>query len=111
MKYEKIFEKIIQFHTRKEIFLKPLEDEGYDKKFIDKVKDVLNQLYDNIEYAYHIDNYGEMVSGGIGYFITYNIPVSSSVSSEAGIMYILPDALTIRKMKLDKIMNSDFSKK
>lgn len=111
MTYEKTFEKIIQFHTKKENFLSPLEQEGYDKRFLDMVNKVLDQLYNKLEYATHVDCYGEMESGGIGYFITYNIPVSNSVSSEAGIMFILPDDLTIRKMKIDRILNLDFSKK
>ena len=111
MTYEKVFEKIIRYNNHKENFLFPLEKEGYDKGFIDKVNMKLDRLFDKIEYAYQIDYYGEMESGGIGYFITYNIPVSNSVSSEAGIMFILPDDLTIRNMKINRILNSDFSKK
>lgn len=110
MTFEEVFEKIIQFHNKKENFLKPLEEEGYDKKFIDKVNKILDQQYDKLEFVTHIDCYGDMCSGGVGYFITYNIPVSSSVSSEAGVMYIIPDDLTIRKMKIKRIMGSDFSK-
>lgn len=111
MNYEEIFEKIMLYNNYKENFLYPLEKEGYDKSFIDKVNNELDCLYDKIEYAYHIDCFGEMESGGIGYFITYNIPISSSVSSEAGVMFIIPDDLTIRNMKIKRIINSDFSKK
>ncbi len=111
MEFTEIFDKIIQFHTKKENFRYPLEKEGYDEKFIDIVYRKLDLHYDKCEYVTDLVCYGEMVSGGDGYFLTYNIPVSSSVSVDVDVIFILPDDLTIRKMKIDKIINSDFSKK
>jgi hypothetical protein len=111
METKELFEKVIQFHTKKENFLHPLKEKGYEKEFIDKVDRILDLHYDKWEYVTHLDSYGEMVSGGNGYFFTYNIPVSNSVSVDGGIMFHIPDDLTIRKMKIDRIMNSDFSRK
>jgi len=111
MEIKELFDKIMEFHTRKENFLYPLEKEGYDKNFIDKVIKKLDLHYDKCEYVTDLVCYGEMVSGGDGYFLTYNIPVSSSVSVDVDVIFILPDDITIRKMKINRIVNSDFSKK
>ena len=112
MDNKELFDKIIQYHTSKENFLHPFKEEGYDKEFIVKVDRKLNQIYDDYDYVEFIDNHGFMYPRRQHrYLIEYCVHVSESESVTCSVVFYVPDDLTIRKMKIDRITNSDFSKK
>ena len=112
MESKKLFEKIIQHHTSKENYLHPFKEEGYDKEFIDKVDRKLNEFYDDYDYVEFIDNHGFMYPRRqYRYLVEYSVPVSETEFVTGSVTFYVPDDLTIRKMKIDRIMNSDLSKK
>lgn len=110
MNEKELFEKIIQFHTVRDNILKPLEDEGYDQSFIDKVERQLDQHLDDYEHVWEIDGFEDEETGERVYFISYTVNVCMSVSVDVQVIYVVPDDLTIRNMKINRIINSDFSK-
>jgi hypothetical protein len=112
MDNKELFDKIIQHHTSKENFLHPFKEEGYEREFIDKVDRKLNQIYGDYDYVKFIDNHGFMYPRKqYRYLVEFCVPVSETESVTGSVTFYVPDDLTIRKMKIDRIMNSDFSKK
>ncbi len=99
METKDLFEKIILNHEKREIFLLSLEEEGYNKEFLDKVESTLEQDYTNYECIWCIDSYEEIDTKEEVHIISYKLKLSGSVSVHVNVMYVVPDNLTISNNK------------
>lgn len=99
MNTKELFDKIIQYHTYKENLPDPLKEYEDAPDFVEQIDWELDQHFDDFEYVDMIDNLGWMKRGEYKYLITYNVTDNSSV------LFYVPDDLTIRKMKIERIIN------